>query len=122
MYMLTPSAWTKSIVGNPRMLLKGGGVGSGTYERRNKNVVTSGGLMARNAFAAEVMRANCSLRDKCMPGNMSRSALGAPVPGSPGKVYTECTDEEAARRLMDARECASRNLATKGGIYSTKMA
>jgi hypothetical protein len=103
------------------MLLKGGSVGPGSYERRNKNVVMSGGLKARNAFTAEIMRANCSLRDKCLPNTMNRGALGAPVPGSPGKIYTDCTDEEAARRLMDARECASRNLATKGGIYSSKV-
>lgn len=122
MYMLTPSVWAYKTVSSSRMLQKGGTVGSGTYIRRNKNVVTAGGLMARNSFAAEVMRANCSLRDTCLPSSLSRGALGAPVPGKVGKVYTECTDEEAARRLMDARECASRNLATKGGIYSTKTA
>jgi hypothetical protein len=103
------------------MLLKGGDVGPGSYERRNKNVVMSAGLRARNSFTSEVMRANCSLRDKCLPNSMGRGALGAPVPGSPGKIYTDCTDEEASRRLMDARECASRNLATKGGIYSSKI-
>lgn len=121
MYMLTPSAWTKSTVNSSRMLLKGGDVGPGSYERRNKNVVLSGGLVARNAFTAEVMRANCSLRDKCLPNSMGRGALGAPVPGNPGKIYTDCTDEEAARRLMDARECATRQLSTKGGIYSSKV-
>lgn len=122
MYMLTPSVWAYKTVSSSRMLQKGGTVGSGTYMRRNKNVVTAGGLKARNSFAAEVMRANCSLKDACLPGNMGRAALGAPVPGKVGKIYTDCSDDEAARRLMDARECASRNLATKGGIYSTKAA
>ena len=122
MYVLTPASWAYRSVGNPRMLHPGGEVGPGTYVRRNKNLVTSAGLIARNEFTAAVMPARCGERDKCLPRNMTEAAVGAPVSGSPGKTYRRCTDEEAASRLRAARECAIRELSTKGGIYSTRVA
>jgi hypothetical protein len=116
MYLLRPETFTRRVVFNPRMLKPGGAVGPGSYTRRAKNVVVSPGLIARNEFTARVMIENCRLPDKCVPKGMDH-LVGQPVPGKPGKVYTACTDEERARRLQAARECAQRVLATKGGIY-----
>jgi len=116
MYLLRPETWTRRVVFNPRMLKPGGAVGPGSYTRRNKNVVVSPGLIKRNEYTARAMIENCSLPDKCVPKGRDDLA-GQPVPGKPGKVYVTCTDEERARRLQQARECAIRVLSTKGGIY-----
>ena len=105
-------------VQNPRMLHSGGVVAPGSYTRTRRNTPISPGLLARMRFTAGTMAANCRLADKCLPTGMSRAALGQVVPGKPGKVYVECTADEAARRLRTARECAIRQLSTKGGIFS----
>jgi len=118
MYMLRPETWTRRVVFNPRMLHPGGTIAPGSYSRRNKNVVTSPGLVARNEFTARVMAEECKLADKCAPQDKPWLA-GQPVPGSPGKTYVKCTAEEAARRLQAARECARKVLSTKGGVYSS---
>jgi len=117
MYLLRPETWTRRVVFNPRMLKPGGEIGPGSYTRRNKNVVVSPGLIARNEFTARAMIENCRLADKCAPRGMDH-LIGQPVPGKPGKVYVACTDEERARRLQAARECARKVLSTKGGVYS----
>jgi len=121
MYLLRPETFTRRVVFNPRMLKPGGAIGPGSYTRRAKNVVVSPGLIARNEFTARAMVENCSLPDKCVPKGMDH-LVGQPVPGKPGKVYTACTDEERARRLQAARECAIRTLSTKGGIYGKSRA
>ena len=121
MYLLRPETFTRRVVFNPRMLKPGGAVGPGSYTRRAKNVVVSPGLIARNEFTARAMVENCSLKDKCVPKGMEHLA-GQPVPGKPGKVYVECTDEERARRLQAARECARKVLSSKGGIYGRARA
>ena len=122
MYVLTPAAFTQQSVANPLMLRKDGSVGPGMYTRGKRNLVTSAGLIARNEFVAEAMPAACGLPDKCLPRGMSRAAIGAPVPGNPGKTYRECDDAEAARRLTDAPVCAKRVMETKGGIYGHGVA
>lgn len=122
MYVLTPAAFTEQTVANPLMLRKDGTVGPGTYTRGKRNLVTAAGLKARNALIAENVARECSLPDKCLPRGMSRAAVGAPVPGDPGKTYRECDDAEAARRLTDAPVCAKRVMSTKGGIYGSGAA
>jgi len=111
--------YTQIPVANPRMLQKGGGVAAGRYERRGKNIVISPILIARNEWTATHMKADCSLGNKCVPSGMNPAAVGQPVPGSPGKLYTNCTDTERVARLNNARECAMRVLATKGGVYGS---
>lgn len=118
MVHLVLADFTRRTVTNPLMLQKGGGTAMGKYSRRAKNIVASPGLIARNKWTATNMRANCSLRDKCLPRGMSAAAVGQPVPGAPGKVYVECTEEERARRLDEARACAMRILSTKRAVYS----
>jgi hypothetical protein len=115
---LVLASFTQKTVVNPRMLRSGGGVALGQYTRRAKNIVSSPGLISRNEWTATNMRANCSVRDKCLPSGMKDTAVGQPVPGEPGKVYARCTVAEASKRLDDARTCAMRTLATKGGVYS----
>ena len=117
MAYLTLVDFTQIPVTNSKMLQKGGGVAQGRYTRRAKNIVVSPGLIARNEWAAEHMRESCSLDNKCIPTGMNSAAVGQPVPGSPGKLYTNCTDAERATRLENARTCAKSTLATKGGIY-----
>lgn len=114
-YLTLQSLGRREVVSS-RMLKPGGTVGSGSYSRRIKNIITSPGLMRRMDFAASVMTANCRLTDACAPEGKD-ALIGKPVPGKPGKMYTRCTVEEAATRLRNARECGKRNLATKGGIY-----
>jgi len=114
---LTPQDFTQKVVHNPRMLHPGGTVGPGKYTRTRHNTPTSPGLLARMKETAKIMIANCRLNDKCKPKHMPDRVIGQPVPGQPGKVYVDCTDEERARRLQNARQCAINNLATKGGIY-----
>lgn len=116
-YLTLPDLAQKS-VSNPRMLLPGGGTASGRYLRRAKNIVSSAGLLKRMEWTAVNMRANCSLGDKCVPIGMTSMAVGQPVPGTPTKLYVNCTDEERARRLDAARTCAISTLATRGGVYS----
>lgn len=116
MYLLQPESWTRRVVFSSRMLTKGGGVTSGSYTRRNKNVVVSPGLKARNEYTARVMQEKCELRDKCAPQAQPELA-GEPVPGEPGKTYIKCTPDEAASRLQAARKCAIDALSTKGGVY-----
>ena len=114
--------FTSKRVVNPRMLQPGGVVMPGSYTRTRRNTPVSPGLLQRMKFTAGTMAANCRIADKCLPAGMNRAAIGQPVPGKPGKVYVECTSEEAARRLRNARECAIRQLSTKGGIYSKIVA
>lgn len=116
---LTKADYTEKTVENPRMLKPGGSVGPGTYTRARHNAPTSPGLLRRMEETAKVMTANCSLNDACLPSSLGSGAIGQPVPGQPGKTYVECTDEERARRLQNARQCAINNLATKGGIYGS---
>lgn len=114
---LTIADHTEKSVRNPRMLHPGGSVGPGSYTRSRHNTPTSGGLLTRMKETSRIMTANCRLNDKCRPANLSPKVVGQPVPGNPGKVYVECTDDERVRRLQNARQCAITNLATKGGIY-----
>lgn len=117
-YLTIPDLAMKSVA-NSRMLLKGGGTAPGRYLRRAKNIVSSAGLLKRMDWTAVNMRANCSLNDKCVPVGMTSMAVGQPVPGGrAGVLYTNCTDEERARRLDAARTCAISTLATRGGVYS----
>jgi hypothetical protein len=109
--------FTQMTVSNPKMLQKGGGVAMGRYTRTRRNVVVSPKLKARNEWAAQNMRANCSLGNVCLPEGMNRSAVGQPVPGNAGKSYVDCTDEERVSRIEAARTCAISTLSTKGGIY-----
>ncbi len=122
MYVLNIDAFTRQTVSNPLMMKKGGGIGPGTYVRGTRNLVTSAGLVARNELIAETVARECGLSDKCLPRGMSRAAIGAPVPGNPGKTFRECDDAEAGRRLTDASACAKRVMSTKGGIYGSGAA
>lgn len=116
MAYLTLQSLGRREVTSSRMLKPGGTVGSGQYTRRIKNIISSPGLLRRMDFTAGVMIANCRLTDACAPEG-KEMLVGKPVSGKPGKMYTRCTVEEASARLRNARECAKRNLATKGGIY-----
>ncbi len=118
MAYLTLQSLGRREVTTSRMLKPGGAVGSGQYTRRIKNIVTSPVLLRRMDFAAAVMTANCRLTDACAPEG-KEALVGKPVSGKPGKMYTRCSVEEASNRLRAARECAKRNLATKGGIYGS---
>lgn len=111
--------FTQRVVHNPRMVHKGGDVYAGDYSRTRWNVVTSTGLLDRNDYVAKEVRAACRLGDKCLPSGMSRGAVGRPVPGSPGKTYTECTADEAIRRLTANLGCVTPILSTSGGIYGS---
>lgn len=116
---LTPADYTQKTVSNPLMLQPGGTVASGRYQRTRKNTPISGGLLARMKETAAIMVANCRLNDKCKPRRLTSAVIGQPVPGKPGKVYVDCTDDERVRRLQNARQCAINSLSTKGGIYGT---
>ena len=117
MRYLVLADFTQKSVANSRMLQRGGGVALGRYTRRAKNIVTSPVLRARMNWTATNMREECGLVDKCLPRGFDRRAIGQPVPGKFGKTYVDCTDEQRTTRLNNARECAIRTLATKGGIY-----
>ena len=114
---LTMVDFTQTVVNNPRGMMPGGVVGSIRYTRTRKNVVISGGLIARNEYVAREVSRACRLTDKCLPSMMSKAAIGRPVPGSPGKTYTECTADEAVRRLTANLGCVTPILSTSGGIY-----
>jgi len=116
---LSPIDFTQKVVYNPRMMHKGGAVYPGKYIRTRHNTPTSPGLLARMDFVAQNVRATCRLNDKCLPRGMSRSAIGQPVPGQPGKVYIDCTDEERVARLSRNLDCVKPILSTKGGIYGS---
>ena len=104
-------------VDNPMMNLGSGVIGLGSYTRNRHNLVLSPTLKQRMKTVARAMRDNCSLPDKCLPSSMSDRAIGSPVPGKPGKVYTRCSSEEAASRIRNAAECGKMQLSTKGGVY-----
>jgi hypothetical protein len=118
MSYLTLADFSRRSVTSSRMLLPGGGVGPGKYDRRAKNIVSSPGLLSRMDWTSSHMKSECGLTDKCVPMGMTDMAIGQPVPGAVTKRYVACTDVERASRLEAARACASRTLATKGGIYS----
>lgn len=109
--------FTRTVVTNSRMLKKGGRIGLGRFDRTRKNVILSPNLIAHQEWVAEHVSKECSLNDTCIPKNMSSAAIGQPVPGSPGKLYVNCTDEERSTRMQNARDCSTRILSTKGGIY-----
>ena len=111
--------FTQRVVDNPRQLHKGGEVYAGSYTRTRHNVVSSSGLLDRMDYVAKEVRAACRLGDKCLPSGMSRGAVGRPVPGSPGKTFTECTADEAIRRLTANLGCVTPILSTSGGIYGS---
>lgn len=112
--------FTQMVVSNPLMMGPGGLISSGRYTRTRKNVVSSGGLIARNDYVAKEVGRACRLGDKCLPRMMNRAAVGRPVPGSPGKTYTECTADEAVRRLTANLACVTPILSTSGGIYGKR--
>lgn len=108
MVYLTKADFSRRPVTSSRMLGPGGVVGTGTYTRRAKNIISSPRLIARMKEAAKQMQA-CKLNDACVP--MGRADLvGKPVPGKPGKVYVDCTEEERTRRLENTVACARTNL------------
>lgn len=109
--------FTKTVVSNPLMMGPGGIIAPGRYTRTRKNVRVSAGLIARNDYVAREVSRACRLGDKCLPRGMNRAAIGRPVPGQPGKTYTECTPDEAMRRLTANLGCVTPVLATAGGIY-----
>ena len=108
MVYLTKADFAQKVVTSSRILGPGGKVGTGTYTRRGKNVVSSPRLIARMKEAARQMDA-CKLNDACVPLGKPE-LVGRPVPGKPGKVYVDCTDEERVRRLENAVACARTNL------------
>lgn len=109
--------FTQTVVSNPRGMKPGGAVGPIRYTRSRKNVIVSGGLKARNEMVAREVSRACSLADACLPTGMNPAAVGRPVPGKPGKVYTSCTADEAVRRLTTNLGCVTPILSTSGGIY-----
>lgn len=114
--------FTSKKVQTSRMLKKGGVVGPGSYTRTRKNTPVSPNLLARMDYTARAMPQNCSEADVCVPTKFVQAGVadrlvGTPVPGKPGKVYTQCDETERARRLAGARACAINTLSTKGGIY-----
>jgi len=115
---LTLIDFTLRRVFNPRMLQPGGVVAPGSYTRTRRNTPLSPGLLDRMEFTARTMREKCAKKDKCLPARLTPKAVGQPVPGKPGYVYVECTEEERRKRLEDARKCAIDNISTRGGIYT----
>lgn len=104
MAYLTKADFTEKAVSSSRMLRPGGVVAPGAYVRRRKNLISSARLLERMKEASTAMQA-CKLDDACVPRNRP-DLVGKPVPGKPGRVYRECTDEERIRRLENTVACA----------------
>ena len=105
MAYLTKADFTSKSVTSSLMLQKGGGVGSGTYIRSRKNMVTSPNLLRRFGLVSSAMKANCSQSDHCT-GNAALVGKTAPD----GKPFRSCDIAERRARLEAARTCAKSTL------------
>lgn len=112
MGFLRPSDALHRTIHSSRMLRPGGKVGSGSYQRRIKNVIQSGRLIHRiTKEVPAAMIGNCKMNDHCVP-KARPEMLGRTAPD--GNPYVDCTDEERIRRIEENWKCAKENLGAVG--------
>jgi len=92
------------------MLHPGGNVGPGVYERRNKNYISSPGLIKRITKDVPRRMMECEQKDHCVP--LAKPELVGKI-APDGKPYVACSVEERVNRLKMALNCAKRQL--RGG-------